>query len=300
MKLSVLMSLFFFVLGLFFIGLQDADAARIGGGRSFGGSPGMSRPAPVAPQYQRSAPSRSAAAPTQATRPGGFFGGLGGGLLGGFLAGSLLGSIFSGGGMGAGGGGGLLDILLLGLLAYFAYRFFARRKVRQPEASSAGDTAAAYRDNSAYNRSEPSDAWGRLQDNPSQPSASWNNVSVPENFDAEDFMRGAKLLYNRMQQSWSNRNLTDIAQFSTEAFMKEIRSQFAEDPTPCPTDVLMLEATLIGVEQGSGVERVQVLFDANLREGSSGMAEQVREVWHFIRQTEGDTSWRLDGIQQTV
>ena len=95
----------------------EADAARIGGGRSFGGRPSMSQP------FTRSLPSNpSSSFNRQAQRPGqqmanaaspagrGLFGGMGG-MLGGLLAGSLLGSLLFGGGFH---GGGFLDIIIIG------------------------------------------------------------------------------------------------------------------------------------------------------------------------------------------
>ena len=75
----------------------EADAARIGGGRSFGGRPSMSQP------YTKPLPSNPSSSFNQQTNrqsqqmansaapSRGLFGGMGG-MLGGLLAGSLLGS----------------------------------------------------------------------------------------------------------------------------------------------------------------------------------------------------------------
>lgn len=293
MKVTVILSILVLLLGAFLLGVQDADAARLGGGRSFGSRPSMSQAAPSSTLNRQSTAqtSRPGAAAT-ASRPG-LFGGMGG-MLGGLLAGSLIGSLLFGGGMG--GGGGFLDLLLIALLAFLAFRFFAaRRQAQTPAASPAGGAGAPQ---GMFRQGAQDNAWSRLQEEPAQTGAQWNGVQVPAGFDVEEFLRGAKMAYNRMQASWDARNLTDIAQFATDAVMEEVRRQFAEDPTPSKTEILMLDATLLGVESGAGEERAQVLFDANLREGSDGMASQVREVWHFVRRTSGDTMWRLDGIQQ--
>jgi len=94
----------------------EADAARIGGGRSFGGRPSMSQP------YTKPLPSNPSSSFNQQTNrqsqqmansaapSRGLFGGMGG-MLGGLLAGSLLGSLLFGGGFN---GGGFLDIILIG------------------------------------------------------------------------------------------------------------------------------------------------------------------------------------------
>ena len=101
---------------------DTADAARMGGGRSFGGSPAMRapapRPAPVqpaprqAPMTRQAQPNASGQAMALPARPGM------GGLFGGLLAGSLIGSMLSGHNAEGGGAGiGFLDIMLIALLA---------------------------------------------------------------------------------------------------------------------------------------------------------------------------------------
>ena len=100
--------------------VDTADAARFGGGRSFGGRSFMSRPAtPPASTFNQSRVTRETPqAAAAAQRPGM------GGIFGGLLAGTLLGSLF--GGMGGGVIGGILNILILGGLVYLAFRLFAR------------------------------------------------------------------------------------------------------------------------------------------------------------------------------
>ena len=97
---------------------SDVEAKRLGGGRSFGSSPSMSRPAtPSAPSgtyrqqsntYSRQANPAAGAGAAAMNRPGW------GGMLGGLLAGTFIGSMLFGNGMaGAGAGGGLLDLIIL-------------------------------------------------------------------------------------------------------------------------------------------------------------------------------------------
>lgn len=300
MKFTVIVSMLVLLLGTFALSIQDAEAARIGGGRSFGSRPAMNQPAqsnavnrPSATQNQPGA----AAAPNR-----GMFGGMGG-MLGGLLAGSLLGSLLFGGGFS---GGGFMDILLLGIVAFLAFKLFSRKRAASsasPASAGAGAPAgAAAAPSQPTMFSQASEAasagWSKLQNQPAAQVASPAGVPVPAGFDVEEFLRGAKVVYNRLQDSWDKRNLSDIGQFSSPAVMEELRRQFAEDPTPSTTQILMLKANLLGVEEGAGEQRAQVLFEASLRESNAGMAEDVREVWHFVRQVEGDTMWRLDGIQQ--
>ncbi len=308
---------------------DDADAARIGGGRSFGGRPSMStpysRPAPSSPTMRQQTnratqqPGAAAAAPNR-----GLFGGMGG-MLGGLLAGGLIGSLlFGGGGMG-GGMGGLLDIILIGALIYFGIKFFRRRAAARQEEQASGmmgrpagqagsfgamDYRGAEPEAAPVQRSASSGmggmgGWGALASNPAAsdiftgtPDDAAPSMDLPADFDEEEFLRGAKTAYARLNASWDKRDLDDIAQFSTPAFMDEIRRQKEEDPTPGRTEIMLVNASVVEARKDGGDQIVSVYFDVLLRENpNQETPSNVREVWHFTRPIAGGM-WKLDGIQQ--
>ena len=279
---------------------ETTEAARLGGGRSFGGKPFMSTPAPARPQ---TAPSRPGPAvnpnrPQQqqpaagAARPG-LFGGMGG-LMGGLLAGTLIGSLLSGHGFA---GGGFMDILIFGLLIYFGLKLFARfRRAPSPVGAGQGPAAA----DEPFRR-EGADGWGALRSTAAATGGTTEDappVSVPQGFDVEEFLRGAKMAYNRLQQAWDKRDMADIAQFATQAVQEEVRRQMEADPTSGSTELLLVNAHLLGVENDGPDQYAQVFFDVLLREDPAQQAPtSVREVWHFVRPVAGGM-WKLDGIQQ--
>ena len=293
-----------------------ADAARMGGGRSFGSKPYMSVPQ-TAPRPQATMPGATQNRPmtnpaqgrpqAQAPAAGGMFGGMGG-FFGGMLAGSRLGSLFGGhgaaAGAGAGGGGmGMLDILLIGLLVYFGIKFFRSRAAarQQPQPAGGYDDGQYQQQQQGMQYSGQSSQWDNLRSEQSQGGgAAWQaGNNVPADFDREDFLRGAKMAYTRMQQSWDRRDLDDIAQFATNTVMSELRVQAHDDPNPSQTVLLTVNAELLHVEETAEGQRAEVLFDVLMREDpNQAQPEQVREIWHFLRSSAGDT-WRLDGIQQT-
>ena len=122
---------------------------------------------------------------------------------------------------------------------------------------------------------------------------------MPDGFDADEFLRGAKMAYTRLQESWDRRDLNDIAQFATPTVMQELESQNAEDPNPSRTELLMVNAQLMSVTNDGPVQRAQVFFDVMMREDPrSQEPTQAREIWHFMRTLPNGT-WKLDGIQQT-
>ena len=291
-----------------------ADAARLGRGRSFGSSSVMSRPATPPSGIQSGASSATTmnrqAAGQNVGRDGTAAmtqnrGGLFGGLFGGLLAGTLLGSLFSGTGLG-GAMGGFMNLILLFALGYFAMRLFRRMRGGQQDDSRQNWQERSY-DRQDYGQSQSQygsqgSAWDSLRSQPQtmqQAAADESAPAVPADFDTEEFLRGAKAAYSRLQASWDRRDLDDIASFATEDVMRELREQAAEDPTPGRTEIMLVNASLLEVRDEGSLRRVAVYFDVLMREDQrAARPEQVREVWHFVCSTAAGDSWKLDGIQQ--
>jgi predicted lipid-binding transport protein (Tim44 family) len=286
-------------------GMSDADAIRFGGGGSFGGRSSYSAP------YKRSAipPSRSAsqqqaAAQNQAARQGMTNRGGLMGMLGGLALGGLLGSLFFGG---AFENINFMDILVFGGIAYLLYKLFAA-KARTSQRPAYNRTA------NDYEESQP------IQSNPAgfdtdvlfnkdkklsagqifQPDSGFNNtVAVPEDFDQQAFLSGAKIAFTTLQKAWDDRDLAEIRGLSTDKVFAEIQDQLKASTDVNRTGILKLDAELLEVREiGSELEAV-VLFDAIMREDVNAQAEQIREVWHFVKpKISIQPKWLLDGIQQ--
>ena len=126
-----------------------------------------------------------------------------------------------------------------------------------------------------------------------------SDIPLPPGFDTPEFLRGAKLLFARMQESWDRRDLDDIAQFATPEALDDIRQEAAADPGPSSTTLLLVQAELVSASREDGDECASVLFDVLLRdEQRSTQPVQLREVWDFRRSLTQNGTWRLDGIQQ--
>ncbi len=308
-KISTCLSAFLILVMLAFA-YGEANAARIGGGRSFGGRPAMSQPFTKPTPSVNSQSMRQQTAPRQqaanaATPNRGLFGGMGG-MLGGLLAGSLIGSLLFGGGFS---GGGFLDIIIIAVILYFGFKFFARRRAAsQTAATQAAGHAQTFdmpqQSDSIHQRSSEQRGgfdWSALSTpaaGSAQPACQ-NTSRVPAGFDEEEFLRGAKAAYARLNASWDKRDLNDIAQFTTPAFLAELRKQAEEDKVPGTTEIMLVNASIVEVNTEGNEEIVQVYFDVLLREDPSQDAPtDVREVWHFVRPANGQGTWKLDGIQQ--
>lgn len=304
MNFKAVLTIFIFVAGLLFVTVGDADAARFGGGKSFGSKPSMQQkaPAPASPMMQQKAPAAGAAgAAGAAAKPGFSMGGMMGGLLAGTLLGSLL---FGGGGMGGGMGGGFMDILIIGLLLFVAFKLYARFKAsRSANTATAGgpsfgrmqtpeqEPMARQDNNSGMN-------WGNLQ-NQGAAATSAPTPAVPEGFDSEEFLRGAKMAYTRLQTAWDKRDAADIANFARPAVLEEVQKQIEAEPTPSKTELLLVNAQLLEVKNEGTEQSAMVFFDVLLREDPAQTTPtQVREIWHFVRPLNDEESWKLEGIQQ--
>lgn len=316
---------------------EAAFAKRMGGGGNLGGRSTYSRsyspssPAPYAPASptapaQTARPMNQQQTPTPMAQPQspGMFSRFGWGL-GGFMAGGLLGSMLfgGGGGWGAGGGMGMLDILLIGLVAFLAYKLF--RRWSDSRNASGGSNASSYTPGpdprgegpgAADPRSRAEQSWDHLRSNDGQTAAGsptggfgvapQANAAepagpvVPEGFSVPEFLEGAKTVYARLQHSWDRRDLNDIALFTTPEVLAEIRRQAAADPAPSKTELLLVNAKLLEFREEDKDTVATVLFDVLMREDASEeRPKQIREVWHFSRPTADlSANWRLEGIQQ--
>ena len=311
---TVLLSLF-----LTLAGLSNAEARRFGGGSSFGGRSSYSSPYQRSAAPTRSATQQQAGNQTQAAKPG--WANRGGlmGMLGGLAIGGLLGSMFMGGGFH---GLNFLDILIFGGIAFFLYRMFAARVAsaqRPTYGQTSGrtsndsyqDTTSSYQqhpDQSAQNSSsgfntdilfDKNKKTADLSDQSVQQDADFSTAVIPDGFDEQGFLTGAKIAYKTLQKAWDERDLADIRGLTTDKVFAEIQDQIKASTEDNHTEILKLTAELLEVREIGNEQEAVVLFDTIMRENSDEQAGQVREVWHFIKPKSGlQTKWLLDGIQQ--
>jgi predicted lipid-binding transport protein (Tim44 family) len=214
-----------------------------------------------------------------------------GGMLGGLLMGGLIGSLLFGGGH-AYGGPGLFDILLIGGGLFLLYRFIRARRMATASAAPSGSMS--------FDRS-PLQGWGQSGYSPSvepEPPAA-APATLPAGFNADEFLKGAKAIYTRLQASWDKRDLEDIRQFVSPEVLAEIEQQTQADPQPGKTELLLINPSILEAREVAGQTIVSVLYDVMMRENGTEMAKQVRELWHFSRETQKpEDFWRLEGIQQ--
>jgi predicted lipid-binding transport protein (Tim44 family) len=123
--------------------------------------------------------------------------------------------------------------------------------------------------------------------------------AIPPGFNSEEFLKGAKAAYNRLQDSWNKRDLEDIRLFTSPEVWEEIKRQVMEEPDGGKTEIILVNAKLLEVNSEGDDTVASVYFDVLMRESAEEQRpKQVREVWHFSKKEVSDSFWRLEGIQQ--
>ena len=132
-------------------------------------------------------------------------------------------------------------------------------------------------------------------------SAEAEEVKIPKDFDQQDFMKGAKAVYTRLQNSWDKRDIEDIRYFTSKEVWEEINRQAQEDPKPSKTEILRVNARLLEVASSNSRTVASVLFDVMMRESrEEDTAKEVREIWHFSKDDKDPKSFWRQNIFPTL
>ncbi|QXZ09931.1 39S ribosomal protein L45 [Comamonas sp. Y33R10-2] len=309
----------------------EADAKRMGGGSSMGKQSGnvTQREASRAPaqntqqaQQQNAAqPNRAATPATPAAAPkkpwGAMLGGLAAGLGLAWLANSL--------GMGEAFG----NMLMFGLLAMAIMVVVGMIMRRRKGAPAAQVNNSPFAFQGAGNLGGNVDAPQARQYNPEKigndasarpweqdhlPQAAAGgsmigsavagsqNWDVPEGFDQAGFLTAAKRNFVTLQAAWDRSDINSLRSMMTDEMLSEIRSQLSEREAQRPgepnhTDVMMIEAQLLGVEDLGNGYMASVEFSGMIREDASAGPSPFREVWNMTKPKSGSSGWLVAGVQ---
>ena len=289
----------------------DAEARRMGGGRSFGRqSPNIMQqrqaatpPATTAPRAGSATPNaaaRSGAAATNTARSGmsRFLG-----PIAGIAAGLGIAALLSSMGL----SGAFLEMLssmiLIGLLV-FGVMFIVRRL-----RGGAARPATTHGANPMQRRNTSTPEWQRpltptaptaaaaapaFESDPAQPvDESW---FIPENFDTPGFLDNAKAQFVKIQAVWDSGDTEQLGEYLTDDLIAEIKPELQARAEGGKTEVVLLNAELMGIETVSGGHLASIRYSGMLRESADAEAFRFEEVWNLYKaENEG---WLLAGIQQ--
>ena len=285
-KLVMTFFVSFAALGL---SIGDAEARRMGGGKSVGMQRQAIAPKPATPQQQAtpSAPATPAAAAAAAPKRNWM------GPIAGLAAGLGIAALLSHFGLGEE-MANLVMIALLAMAAVFVFKMLFRRSASATQAARP-EMQYAGAGNSPLNPPPQAVPQGGLASSADAPAA----AHIPADFDTEAFLRVAKLNFVRLQAANDARNIDDIREFTSPELFAEIRMQMDErGDAPQQTDVVRLDAELLEVATESGRHVVSVRFSGLIREDADGAANAFEEVWNLSKPVAGDKGWVVAGIQQ--
>ena len=280
----------------------NADAKRLGGSKSMG------KQSQSVTQKQQAAPAQPAAptaAPAPVAKPApaapaaqpkkGF--GMAG-ILGGLAAGLGLGWLLSHFGLGEAAASffmGLLVVLLVVMVGAWLFRRFSSNHATYKTSPAGGP---AWDSNDRFDRQEPTSSGSATV---GTPSVAPEIDPTIKNFDQESFLINAKKHFVHLQDAWDQGDLAKLKEFATAEMFEELRQDLEARATlQNRTEVLTLEADLLGIESSSDVYMASVRFSGMIREQSDGPAESFVEVWNLIKPVNGQGGWVLAGIQQLV
>jgi predicted lipid-binding transport protein (Tim44 family) len=290
------------------VGVSDAEAKRIGGGKSTGMQrQGTTEKAPTA------TPAQTPGTPAAAAAPAGAAAGAAAaaapkrswmGPLAGIAAGLGLAALASHLGFGE----ELASMLMMGLLA-FAVIAVIGLVMRKRAAAQAGQNGMAYAGAGAgadagapaartFDTAMPAGGSGSTGSMIGANLAEQPKRSIPADFDVPAFVRNAKVQFIRLQAANDAGNLDDIRGFTTPEMFAELKMDLAERAGATQTtEVMTVEADVTDVAEDEQRYVVSVRFTGTLREDST-QTTSFDEVWHLTKPRQGNGGWMLAGIQQ--
>jgi predicted lipid-binding transport protein (Tim44 family) len=263
----------------------DVEAKRLGGGRNLGMQRNVQQAPPKAPAQQQQ--QQQAQQPgTPAQQPAAAAGNRWMGPLAGLALGAGLMALFMNNGI-AGALAGLLLLAAIAGVAVMAFRMLRGKAATapmqyagsgpQPLGSASGASASAH---SVAASTAMASRW-------------------PADFNAQEFLRHARLNFVRLQEAHDARDAGALADFLTPDVLEDIRAQWqSEGAAAGKTDVVTLESEVLDVVTEGLLHVVSVRFSGLIREDSGEEAQPFAEIWHLEKPLRGNAGWMVSGIQQ--
>jgi len=240
------------------------------------------------------------------------------GGIGGLVLGGLLGSMLFGGGMGQGLGGGigLMEILLMAALAYFAFSWFRRRQQQQVPSVPVGYGAPGRSEAPSWQPGTASAAAAAVE-TPAGPSELEIGIAhirqMDQGFDPRGFGEKASDIFFRLQAAWMARDMGSAPDLATPemhaTLQKDCDRLRQQRRVNRLENIAVRSVEVTEAWQEGGQDFVTVRFLANLLdytldeaseqvvEGSRTEPVKFEEYWTFVRPV-GPNAWRLSAIQQ--
>lgn len=295
----------------------DAEARRMGGGRSIGRQQSTTMQRQTTPPAQPAQPTQQSgqAAQAQRTQPAQTPAAAPNrsrwlGPIAGLAAGLGIAALLSHFGLGEAFAGAMANMLVIAAIAMLGIWLIRRFMGRKRDAATPAYARSAPSLNAGHNSyaQEPSFATPSRSNPYLDPQGGSSTFAtpasqparvIPANFDSEAFVRNAKVYFVRLQAAWDVRNIEDIREFTTPEMFAEVKVDLdARGAEQNLTDVVQLNAELLGVEDRGTEYFASVRFSGLIRETAGAAAEPFAEIWNLSKSNRAGEGWLLAGIQQ--
>ena len=127
------------------------------------------------------------------------------------------------------------------------------------------------------------------------------NWFIPADFDVQGFVAAAKDNFISLQAAWDRADIPALRAMMTDSMLHEIQTQLAERGQlvqgPNSTEVVMLEAQLLGIEDLGEGYMASIEFSGMIREEAHATPNPFREVWNMTKPKTGGAGWLVAGVQ---
>lgn len=125
---------------------------------------------------------------------------------------------------------------------------------------------------------------------------------VPEGFDVDAFLRSSKANFVSLQDAWDRADVPSLRAMMTDDMLEQIQVQLSERERqsggqPNKTEVVMIEARLLGIEDLGEGHMASVEFSGMVREDGAAGPNPFREIWSIARAKTGGGGWLVAGVQ---
>lgn len=298
----------------------DAEAARgrMGGGSSMGRQSSnvmqqrQATTPPASPSAGQQAPGAAARTGTAATGAAATGAARSGasrwlGPIAGIAAGLGIAALLSSMGLGAAAAEFIGSLLLIGLVV-FAILFIVRRLrggAARPQPAYQGAHQQAPMQRQAHvppaqpatlSRHSSGAAAHPAVASTAAPVAEDESWRIPAGFDTNQFLQNAKQHFIDLQDAWDRNDVARMREFMTDELVTAVQEPLAAREPGGKTEVVLLNAQLLGIEKVAEGNLASVRFSGMLKDDSGPEAYRFEEVWNFLKPTQG--GWVLAGIQQ--
>ncbi|MCF7503645.1 MULTISPECIES: TIM44-like domain-containing protein [Vibrio] len=281
-----------------------AEAKKFGGGKSFGKS---FKTAPAPKQQNTNSIRQDQTGKNTAANSSRK--GLMGGMLGGLLAGGLLAAFFGG----AFEGIQFMDILIMGLIAFLAFKFLRgmlgakQGSMNQQNGRGQQPAFGGMGQNKFEQPEQKPNVHNFEQAQPQSQGAAGgfgfgSQSDVPHNyppgFDQAAFINGSREHYRTLQGAWNHNELNTIEEYVSPSLFEDLKSERDKLEGDQHTDVMYVDAEIVRADHDGSKAQLSLQFSGRYRDTADGVEEDITDIWHLERDLTTDNApWLIVGIQ---